>query len=91
MKAITLSGHEVQFSAPDQDVYLDSMSMSGPTDVQPIFAEFVKPASTVIDVGANIGVTAIMSGFLVGGVRPRARTGTGDVSAPSAECRPIRS
>src|SRR5665213_3141759 len=66
VKALTLVGHEVEFSAPDDDVYLLSMSMSGPVDVQPVFEAFATPGGTVLDVGANIGVTAVMSGYLVG-------------------------
>jgi FkbM family methyltransferase len=65
-KALTLVGHEVQFTAPDQDVYLDTLGMSGPVDVQPVLETYALPGGTVLDVGANIGVTAVMSGFLVG-------------------------
>lgn len=66
MKTLTLVGHEVEFSAPQGDAYLESMSMSGPVDVLPIFEKFAMPGGIVIDVGANIGVTSIISGRLVG-------------------------
>ena len=59
-----LAGRVIELSAPDGDHYLKTMSSEGPIDLAPIFAAFCTTGSTVIDVGANIGVTAVLAGIL---------------------------
>ena len=66
MKTLTLIGREIAFSAPDADVYLEGMSTLGPGDIIPVLSAACRPGDTVLDIGANIGVTAVISGVLVG-------------------------
>lgn len=65
MKTLTLFGQQVEFTGPDSDVYLDAVAPDGPGDVRPVLQAFCTGGSDVVDVGANIGVTAVMSGVLV--------------------------
>ncbi len=65
MKVLTLMGRSVPFSAPEGDHYLETMSALGPVDLLPIFGACCRPGARVIDVGANIGITAVMAGALV--------------------------
>jgi len=51
-------------TAPDEDHYLESMAEVGPVDLLPVLVASCHPGDTVIDVGANIGVTGIMAGVL---------------------------
>jgi len=64
LKTLTLLDQEVAFVASDNDYYLDSMAPNGPVDIQQLFEAFCKEDSNVIDVGANIGVTAVIAGLL---------------------------
>jgi FkbM family methyltransferase len=64
-KTLALVGHEVLFEAADGDYYLENMSTEGPVDLKPVFETFCHTGSCVIDVGANIGITAVLAGFLV--------------------------
>lgn len=64
-KTLNLLGHERTFSASDGDYYLAAMASDGPHDVQPIFQRFCHPGDVVIDVGSNIGITAVIAGLLV--------------------------
>ena len=64
LKTLNLLDQEVTFVASDDDYYLDSMAPDGPVDIQQLFQVFCKEDSNVIDVGANIGVTAVIAGLL---------------------------
>jgi FkbM family methyltransferase len=64
LKTLTLLDQEVAFVASDNDYYLDSMAPNGPVDIQQLFQQFCNEDSNVIDVGANIGVTAVIAGLL---------------------------
>jgi FkbM family methyltransferase len=64
IKTLDLLGQRVAFSASDDDYYLETMPSNGPADVQRLFEVFCKEDSNVIDVGANIGVTAVIAGLL---------------------------
>jgi FkbM family methyltransferase len=66
MKVLTLVGRSVPFSAPEGDHYLETMSALGPVDLVPVFAACCRPGDRIIDVGANIGITAVLAGALVG-------------------------
>jgi FkbM family methyltransferase len=65
MKVLTLMGRSVPFSAPEGDHYLETMSALGPVDLLPVFRACCRPGGRVIDVGANIGITAVMAAALV--------------------------
>ena len=69
MKTLTLIGRDVAFSAPVGDLYLEGMSAIGPCDLLPVLGAACRPGDTVLDIGANIGVTAVISGVLVGSGR----------------------
>lgn len=64
IKTLNLLNQEVAFVASDGDFYLESMASHGPVDIQQLFEAFCKEDSNVIDVGANIGVTAVIAGLL---------------------------
>jgi FkbM family methyltransferase len=64
-KTLNLFGHECTFSASDEDYYLAGMAPGGPPDIQPVFEQFCHPGDVVIDVGSNIGITAVIAGLLV--------------------------
>jgi FkbM family methyltransferase len=59
-----LLGQQVAFSAADDDYYLEGMPPNGPVDIQALFEVFCKEDANVIDVGANIGVMAVIAGLL---------------------------
>jgi FkbM family methyltransferase len=65
MKTLHLCGYEMPVMATDDDYYLESMPPGGPSELMPIFEEFCVPGCNVIDVGANIGVTAMIAGLLL--------------------------
>jgi FkbM family methyltransferase len=64
LKTLNLLDQEVTFVASDDDYYLDSMAPNGPIDIQQLFEAFCNKDSNIIDVGANIGVTAVIAGML---------------------------
>ena len=64
-KELTLIGRSMTMNAPDDDHYLASMPEVGPVDLLPVLTACCHPGDTVIDIGANVGVTAIMSAVLV--------------------------
>jgi len=64
IKTLNLLDQEVAFVATDGDYYLESMPPNGPVDIQQLFEALCKEDSNVIDVGANIGVTAVIAGLL---------------------------
>jgi FkbM family methyltransferase len=64
IKTLNLLDQEVAFVASDGDFYLESMASHGPVDIHQLFEAFCKEDSNVIDVGANIGVTAVIAGLL---------------------------
>lgn len=66
MKVLTLIDRDVAFTAPDGDLYLEGMSSDGPSDLLPVLTAACRSGDTVLDIGANIGITAVMSGALVG-------------------------
>lgn len=63
-KELTLIGRRMTFTAPDGDHYLGGMAEAGPVDLLPVLTASCHPGDTVIDVGANIGVRAVMSALL---------------------------
>ncbi len=69
MKVVSFAGGAFPFVAPADDGYLSSMPPEGPVDVIPIFDAFCEPGNVVIDVGANIGITAVLAGAMVKGGR----------------------
>lgn len=62
---LCLVGQQLTITAPDDDVYLATMLPNGPSDLEHIFTLFCKGGYNVIDVGANIGITAAIAGILV--------------------------
>jgi FkbM family methyltransferase len=64
IKTLNLLDRDVAFNASDADYYLEAMPSHGPTDIQQLFEVFCQEDSNVIDVGANIGVTAVIAGLL---------------------------
>jgi FkbM family methyltransferase len=65
VKTLQLLGRDLEFEAAPNDHYLEHMGIGGPVDLIPIFQAFLKPGDTVVDVGANIGVTAAIEAILV--------------------------
>lgn len=63
-KELMLIGRSMTITAPDEDHYLESMAEIGPIDLLPVLVASCRPGDTVVDIGANIGVTAIMAGVL---------------------------
>jgi FkbM family methyltransferase len=64
-RTLNLVGQPVSISAPDGDLYLQTMPLDGPFDLEQLFAVFCQPGGNVIDVGANIGITATIAGLMV--------------------------
>ena len=64
LKTLRLMGRAIEFDAEPDDSYLETMSSEGPVDLQPIFETFCTAGRDVIDVGANIGITAAMAGVM---------------------------
>jgi FkbM family methyltransferase len=64
IKTLNLLDQQVSFSASDDDYYLQTLPANGPSDIQHLFEAFCEEDSNVIDVGANIGVTAVIAGLL---------------------------
>jgi FkbM family methyltransferase len=64
IKTLNLLDQEVAFVASDGDYYLESMASNGPVDIQQLFEALCQEDSIVVDVGANIGVTAVIAGLL---------------------------
>jgi len=69
VRTLNLMGHEVTLTAPEGDYYLESMAPDGPAELVPVFEACCPQGGNVIDVGANIGITAIMAGLLTGSGR----------------------
>jgi FkbM family methyltransferase len=69
VRVLNLMGHEVALNAPEGDYYLESMAPDGPAELVPVFEACCPTGGSVIDVGANIGITAIMAGLLAGSGR----------------------
>ncbi len=65
IKTLTLLGQEHTFRASDGDYYLGTMGSDGPPDIQRVFEVFCAKNGNVIDVGSNIGITAVLAGRLV--------------------------
>jgi FkbM family methyltransferase len=66
IKTLNLLGHQVTFTSSDDDYYLETIMRSeGPVDIEKLFSVFCREGCTVVDVGANIGVTAVIAGLLV--------------------------
>jgi FkbM family methyltransferase len=66
IKTLNLLDQQVSFRASDDDYYLQTLPANGPSDIQHLFEVFCEEDSNVIDVGANIGVTAVIAGLLAG-------------------------
>jgi FkbM family methyltransferase len=64
IKTLNLLDQRVNFSASDDDYYLQTLPANGPSDIQHLFELFCQEDSNVVDVGANIGVTAVIAGLL---------------------------
>jgi FkbM family methyltransferase len=64
-KELVLAGTPVVVSAQDGDFYLATMPALGPTDLEAVFRAFCRTGDDVIDVGANIGITAILAAEIV--------------------------
>jgi FkbM family methyltransferase len=64
IRTLNLLDQQVAFSAADDDYYLRTLPSNGPADIQQLFELFCREDSNVIDVGANIGVTAVIAGLL---------------------------
>jgi FkbM family methyltransferase len=65
IKTLSLLGQEHTFTSADGDYYLESMAPDGPHDIQQVFSVFCPKNANVIDVGSNIGITAVVAGLLV--------------------------
>jgi FkbM family methyltransferase len=61
---LNLLDQQVIFRASDEDYYLQNLPAHGPSDIQQLFQVFCEEDSNIIDVGANIGVTAVIAGLL---------------------------
>jgi FkbM family methyltransferase len=64
IKTLNLLDQQVAFNAADDDYYLETLPSNGPADIQQLFEVFCREDSNVIDVGANVGVTAVIAGLL---------------------------
>ena len=65
IKTLNLLGHQMSFTTSDDDYYLETMPPEGPVDIEELFKVFCRDGCSVVDVGANIGVTAVIAGLLV--------------------------
>jgi FkbM family methyltransferase len=64
-KDLILAGLPVRFTASDEDFYLQALPVDGDTDLEAVFREFCQPGDDFVDVGANIGVTAVLAARVV--------------------------
>ena len=64
-KELILAGLPVLFTAPAEDYYLQMMPLDGDTDLEAVFRGFCKSGDDFVDVGANIGVTAVLAARIV--------------------------
>jgi FkbM family methyltransferase len=60
-KDLILAGLPVRFTAGDDDHYLQTLPVHGDTDLEAVFRAFCRPGDDFVDVGANIGVTAVLA------------------------------
>lgn len=64
-KDLILAGLAVHFTAADDDYYLQTLPVDGDTDLEAVFRAFCQPGDDFVDVGANIGVTAVLAARVV--------------------------
>ena len=64
-RTLVLAGVPTVLTADDDDHYLRTLASDGPTDLEAVFRSFCSPGDDFVDIGANIGVTAILAAHLV--------------------------
>ena len=70
-KDVEFAGTQFKVCGPEKDAYFSELynHMIGNTFFHKVLTNYVRPGSTVIDVGANIGVTTAMMAKIIPGAR----------------------